>query len=423
MSRELCLKLGRPIEEISRGAVDLALDVGLIALDLNHRASVSSRLGKDHTELSHVLLDFDVSDIGVRDVVGSAEIRQALGLASQTCLNLKDVEKGLAADLTGMRAKEDVLAGLSLHLVGKCDGFLEVKVLEKSLSESGKAIRVVSLLTEDEREGDGLKGIALKEGELNARLVGLRSGLVVGAAQEEGSNHVSHEVLGAELNDVQVTISKVHSIGEKSGKHAVGVLGGEREDKRPVQQPTGLVEHTHRTLSETGSDHILNLTDGSEFGALTRFLELDLAGEKSPEDLGNELVVRVGLSSKDFLEDEEVVMGQGVILGLEQELRVVKEVLAILDGDLVDTLAKSLEIELTVFAHFGDILVVLEQVDELSSGFLSLSNEDASLLGVGGDQFRLDLVLEGLGLGTDVGVQKEEEEMRVQERSQFLDLL
>ena len=52
-----------------------------------------------------------------------------------------------------------------------------------------------------------------------------------------------------------------------------------------MQEPAGLVEHAHRAFHETGSDHILDLTNGCELGALARLLKLDFAGEKTPEHL------------------------------------------------------------------------------------------------------------------------------------------
>ena len=68
------------------------------------------------------------------------------------------------------------------------------------------------------------------------------------------------------------------------------------------------MEHTHGALSETGSHHVFDLADSRELGALTRLLELNLAGEETPEDLRYELVVRVGLSAQNLLQDEQVVV-------------------------------------------------------------------------------------------------------------------
>ena len=129
---------------------------------------------------------------------------------------------------------------------------------------------------------------------------------------------MSHEVLASQLNDVQVAISEVLSVSEQGGKHAVRMRCCEREHERPVQEPAGLVKHAHGALSESCSNHVLNLADRGQLRALTRLLKLDLAGEQTPEDLRDELVVGVSLCAKDFLQDEQVVMCVLVLLALEE---------------------------------------------------------------------------------------------------------
>ena len=73
------------------------------------------------------------------------------------------------------------------------------------------------------------------------------------------------------------------------------------------------MEHTHRALSKTGSHHVFDFPDSCELSAFTRLLELNLAGEKAPKDLRNELVVRVRLSSQDLLQDEQVMVRRYII--------------------------------------------------------------------------------------------------------------
>ena len=65
------------------------------------------------------------------------------------------------------------------------------------------------------------------------------------------------------------------------------------------------MQHAHGALRESRSDHLLDLADRGELSALTRLLELDLAGEETPEDLRNELIVRVSLSAEDLLQHVE----------------------------------------------------------------------------------------------------------------------
>lgn len=119
---------------------------------------------------------------------------------------------------------------------------------------------------------------------------------------------MSHQVLAAQLNHIEVAIAKVLPVSQKRGKHAIGVLGGEREHERPVQQPAGLVEHAHGTFGEPCADHVLDLANGRQLGALARLLELDLAGKQAPENLRDELVLRVRLGAQNLLQDEQVVV-------------------------------------------------------------------------------------------------------------------
>ena len=237
------------------------------------------------------------------------KLGQIHGLARQSSLHLKHVQEGLSADLRSVRSQKDVLACLLLHLVGKSDCFVELEVFEQGLSEPSEAVRVVLLLSENERQGDVLQCVRLQWRDLDScRLANLDVRLVIGPAKQEGSDHVPHQVLTAQLNHIEVRVAKVGSIGQHGCKHAIGVLGSEAEDKGPVEQVARLMKHTHWALSETRPDHVLNLADGREFGALTRLLELNVASEKTPEDLRDELVVRVGLRLKDLLQVVKLLM-------------------------------------------------------------------------------------------------------------------
>ena len=111
-----------------------------------------------------------------------------------------------------MGAQENVLTSFGLHLVSKSDSILKFKVLKKSFCELSETIGVSLLLSQDERESNSLKGVAVKRGKLYARLVSLYTWLIVGSAQKECCNHVSHQVLRAQLNHVEVRVSKVDSI-------------------------------------------------------------------------------------------------------------------------------------------------------------------------------------------------------------------
>ena len=117
-----------------------------------------------------------------------------------------------------------------------------------------------------------------------------------------------HEVLGTQLDHIQVGIAEVLPVSEQRSEHAICVRGCEGEHERPVQEPAGLVEHAHGALCESRPNHVFDLSDGGQFGALTRLLELDFASEQAPEDLRDELIMRVGLSSENLFQDEQVMM-------------------------------------------------------------------------------------------------------------------
>ena len=127
-------------------------------------------------------------------------------------------------------------------------------------------------------------------------------------------------MLASQFDYVQVAVAEVLSVSEHSSEHAVSVLGSEREDQGPVQQPACLMKHAHGTLSETSADHVLDLTNRGQLRALTSFSKLDLAGEKAPEDLGDELVVSVRLGAKNLFQDEKIVVRLIVSLALKLDL-------------------------------------------------------------------------------------------------------
>lgn len=112
-----------------------------------------------------------------------------------------------------------------------------------------------------------------------------------------------------------------------------------------------------------------------------------------------------------------------VLLALEEVLGEVEEVLAVVDGDLVGALVQRVKVELSFFAHARHGLVVGEHLNQLFSLLLEVSLDLAGLDLVCADELRPDLVLEGLALSTDVFLQDVEEKMRVQEGTEFLDLL
>ena len=68
------------------------------------------------------------------------------------------------------------------------------------------------------------------------------------------------------------------------------------------------MEHAHGALCESCSDHVFDLPDGGQFCALARLLELDFTSEQAPEDLRDELIMRVGLRAQYLFQDEQVVV-------------------------------------------------------------------------------------------------------------------
>eukprot|EP00354_Favella_ehrenbergii_P003987 CAMPEP_0170459942 /NCGR_PEP_ID=MMETSP0123-20130129/6467_1 /TAXON_ID=182087 /ORGANISM="Favella ehrenbergii, Strain Fehren 1" /LENGTH=254 /DNA_ID=CAMNT_0010724705 /DNA_START=657 /DNA_END=1419 /DNA_ORIENTATION=- len=221
--------------------------------------------------------------------------------------------------------------------------------------------------------------------------------------QQEGGDHVPHQVLRSQLNHVQIHVAEVGAVGEKSGEHAVGVRGREGEDEGPVEEPARVVQHAHGRLGKARPDHFLDLADRGQLSALTALLKLNLASEQTPEDLRDELVVCVGLCAQNFLQHVEEVVRVFIFLALEEELGVVKEVLAISDGHLVDASVELVKVELALVPHAGNLLSIGKECQKLLSLLLGLL---AKLLGFGlvrTDHFGSNLVLQALGLGADVG--------------------
>ena len=122
-------------------------------------------------------------------------------------------------------------------------------------------------------------------------LLGIWLWLVLASSKKEGSDHVPHEVLRSQLDDVEILIAEVLPVCKQGCEHSIGALRSEAEYEGPVEEPGGLVEHAHWTFTEAALKHVLDLANGSELGALTRLAELNLAGKQSPEDLRDELVV------------------------------------------------------------------------------------------------------------------------------------
>ena len=83
----------------------LALDIELVALDLQYRILAFARLVQDKALLGHVHFDLFKGDVSILYIIRLAELRQVLRLSRQSCLDLEDVEKGLTADLSGVRAE------------------------------------------------------------------------------------------------------------------------------------------------------------------------------------------------------------------------------------------------------------------------------------------------------------------------------
>lgn len=101
-------------------------------------------------------------------------------------------------------------------------------------------------------------------------------------------------------------------------------------------------------------------------------------------------------------------------MALEEKLGVVKQVLAVLDGHLMRALVQLIEVELAIIAHSADLVPVVEQLQKFLRLLLSLLSQLQSSGLVGADQARLDLILEALGLRSDIVLQEEEQQVGVE---------
>ena len=82
-----------------------------------------------------------------------------------------------------------------------------------------------------------------------------------------------------------------------------------------------------------------------------------------------------------------------IFLLFKEELRVSKEVLAVGDSDFCGASAQGLKVELAVFAHPGNILVVLEKCNKFFSLRFGFLLQLAGFLTISRDQPGCDLLL------------------------------
>ena len=229
-----------------------------------------------------------------------------MALLVEAGFHLIDVEASLSVDLASVGHQQDVTLGFDFQRLGVLASCVEVVILEQSNQKLSKAVTVDFLFGEDDRECDLLQSVLGQRGDLIAGSLstGLRLGLVLGTAQQERRDHVSHKIGVLKLNHVQVCVAKVGSVGEERGKKAVRLLSGEAEHSAPVQQPRGLVQHVHRLLSEANFEQVLNASDSSEFGGLTGFLVQDFARQQTPQDLTVQGALALRLGRQNFLQAE-----------------------------------------------------------------------------------------------------------------------
>ena len=67
------------------------------------------------------------------------------------------------------------------------------------------------------------------------RFLGIRLWLVLASSEKECRDHVPHQVLGPQLNDVKILIAKVLLVREQGSEHSIGALCSEAEHERPVE--------------------------------------------------------------------------------------------------------------------------------------------------------------------------------------------
>jgi len=103
-----------------------------------------------------------------------------------------------------MWPQKDILTSLDLHLVSEGNGLIEIEVLEESLCELGEGVGVSLLFSNDHWKGNLLDGIVLEDWHVDLGLEVLDLWLVGTPSKEESDDHVSHQVLASELNNVEI---------------------------------------------------------------------------------------------------------------------------------------------------------------------------------------------------------------------------
>ena len=134
-----------------------------------------------------------------------------------------------------MRTKKDIGGSFIRHLVSKFCSKLKVEVLEECFSELGEAVRVNFLLLHDDWKCDLRERGHWEWVDFFLRLLSIRLWLVLASTEEECRDHVPHQVLRSQLNDVKILIAKVLLVCEQGSEHSIGALCSEAEHERPVE--------------------------------------------------------------------------------------------------------------------------------------------------------------------------------------------
>jgi hypothetical protein len=294
-----------PLDQLGRHARNLAFNVLLVAADHNPVAF----LLHNKTLIFEVLND-RVDCTRFCELVRAAEGNQVIASLLETRFYFVNVQTRGPVDFLGVGFQQQILLGVGLHESCKLECLLEVVVFKKRDRELGEAVAVCVLFRDDDGQADGLERVFLEGGDLGAGSLGHRLGLVlVRAAKQESGYHLSHQVWVRELDNIEVSVAIVGAVGQQGCEEAVWLLSCEAEDSAPVEQPGSLVKHGHWTFRKPRFKHIFDPADGEELGGLAWLVAENLAGKKSPVNLGDERILTVGFSNEDLFQTVQVLFG------------------------------------------------------------------------------------------------------------------
>lgn len=227
-------------------------------------------------------MDFAYSLFNLIDRVFLAECLQIVILFVETALNLEHIKQRCSSEFLGVWLQKNVICSLFFKCICQLARSVKIEVLKKSLSELSEAVRVDVFFSENYRQSNLGKSIAIERNNIALRLVSLRLWLVLASTEQEARHHVSHQVLIAQSYHIQVRIAECLRVSEQCGKQTITSFRGEAAHKHPVEQPLRLVQHLHRQLGKPRLDDVFQFANRDLFDAFSCLAVLNFTRKQAP---------------------------------------------------------------------------------------------------------------------------------------------